>query len=141
MSTISYAREGNDILFHDGICVPEKVANIDKNGTLRMAKGQTDHRDAVEAFLEEDKEPIEDDHDPKWEESRDEASDPQPEGVAMFSEDPDANPKEWGTIPPCPDEDPNEGDKTAAVVEWYRAYHPEEFAKRYGHRRGTNITG
>ncbi|WP_050025166.1 hypothetical protein [Verrucomicrobium sp. BvORR034] len=43
---------------------------------------------------------------------------------------------ETGTgIPPCPVEDPRYGDKTVAVVAWFKEYRPEEFARRYAGRR------
>lgn len=35
-------------------------------------------------------------------------------------------------IPPRPKKSRGEGDKTAAVVEWYKQYKPNEFATRYG---------
>lgn len=38
---------------------------------------------------------------------------------------------ENANIPPCPPADPLMGDKTPAVVEWYRDYKPEEFQSRY----------
>ncbi|WP_038164730.1 hypothetical protein [Verrucomicrobium sp. BvORR106] len=38
-------------------------------------------------------------------------------------------------IPPCPVEDPRYGDKTVAVVAWFKEYRPEEFVKRYAGRR------
>ena len=38
-------------------------------------------------------------------------------------------------VPPCPVEDPRYGDKTAAVVAWFKEYRPEEFMRRYAGRR------
>lgn len=38
-------------------------------------------------------------------------------------------------VPPCPPEDPRYGDKTVAVVAWFKEYRPEEFARRYAGRR------
>lgn len=38
----------------------------------------------------------------------------------------------------CPAQDPSLGDKTPAVVEWYRDNQPEEFARRY-HGRKTHL--
>jgi hypothetical protein len=35
-------------------------------------------------------------------------------------------------IPPRPKMDPAKGDKTPAVVEWYRQYKPEEYKVKYG---------
>lgn len=40
-----------------------------------------------------------------------------------------------GEIPPCPPYDPNFGDKTPAVVEWYREHRPDEFATKYAGRK------
>jgi hypothetical protein len=37
-----------------------------------------------------------------------------------------------GKIPPCPKRTIEAGDKTPAVVEWYRKYKPEEYKVRYG---------
>ena len=44
-------------------------------------------------------------------------------------------------IPACPPCDPAMGDKTPAVVEWYRDHAPEEFKRRYGNgRRKTHLS-
>jgi hypothetical protein len=43
-------------------------------------------------------------------------------------------------IPPRPKMTPQEGDKTPAVVEWYRKYKPNEFKARYGIRREGTVT-
>lgn len=37
--------------------------------------------------------------------------------------------------PPCPAEDLRYGDKTPAVVAWYREHQPEEFERRYANRK------
>lgn len=37
--------------------------------------------------------------------------------------------------PPMPAMEPDMGDKTPAVVEWYRDYWPEEYARRYKDRK------
>jgi hypothetical protein len=34
-------------------------------------------------------------------------------------------------IPPCPEQDPQFGDLTPSVVEWYHEYQPEEYKARY----------
>ena len=38
-------------------------------------------------------------------------------------------------VPPCPVEDLRYGDKTVAVVAWFKEYRPEEFVRRYAGRR------
>lgn len=38
-------------------------------------------------------------------------------------------------VPACPPSDPRYGDKTPAVVEWFRDHEPAEFARRYGRRK------
>jgi hypothetical protein len=135
MST--YTREENTILA-DG----EKVAVIDKNGQLRMAKGQTEHKEGVEAFLEAkgDKEP---EDNPEHPLSKGLAT--HMEAARLLTEDVDKMLARVAVsrqldIPECPPEDPTAGDKTEAVVEWYRQYKPEEFAAKYGSRKGTVIT-
>lgn len=105
---MNYSRSENDILCTEEGKPAFKVAVIDKNGDLRMAKNQSDHREAVEEFLK--------------------AS-----GALIEDEDP--------AIPPCPEEDPAAGDKTPAVIAWWFEHHPEKAIKKYGHRKGTNITG
>jgi hypothetical protein len=49
-----------------------------------------------------------------------------PEGI---EEKTDASPL---VAPPCPPMEKKFGDKTPAVVEWYRQYRPEEYKTRYG---------
>jgi hypothetical protein len=44
------------------------------------------------------------------------------------------------TIPPMPKKSMMHGDKTPAVVEWYRKYKPKEYAARYGVQGPGSVT-
>jgi hypothetical protein len=44
------------------------------------------------------------------------------------------------SIPPMPKKDMRFGDKTPALVEWYRKYKPEEYRARYGVRGMGKVT-
>ncbi len=58
MSPTTYVREGNTIwTAASANSMPVKVAVINSKGYLQPAKGMTDHRAAVEAFLESDRIP------------------------------------------------------------------------------------
>lgn len=48
--------------------------------------------------------------------------------------------KVQGDIPPCPKPTIAAGDKTPAVVEWFRKYKPAEFKARYGIRGMGTVT-
>lgn len=52
------------------------------------------------------------------------------ESILMEGDRPDPVPN--GGIPPRPKMTDREGDKTPAVVEWYRKYKPAEYRARYG---------
>jgi hypothetical protein len=54
-----------------------------------------------------------------------------PTGTTVEAEEVDEV-SEPAAIPKCPLKNKRDGDKTEAVVEWYRKYHPEEFKRRYG---------
>jgi len=43
-------------------------------------------------------------------------------------------------IPPCPDEDPQAGDKTPAVVAWWFKHHPQQAAVKYHGRKFQPLT-
>jgi len=45
-----------------------------------------------------------------------------------------------GVIPPCPKPTMQAGDKTPAIVEWYRKYKPAEYRARYGIRGEGTVT-
>ena len=152
MNPATYRREGNDILASD--TDPEtkelreyKVAAIDDEGHLRMARGQAEaHKEAVEKFLEESgeledeeedgvtsaapvdgkKPPVDRDGDPKVL--------PMPPPVADRVSDTFPKPAS-DSIPPCPPEDPSHGDKTPEVIRWWYRHHPEEARTRYEHRK------
>ena len=47
---------------------------------------------------------------------------------------------ETAAIPPCPEEDPQAGDKTPAVVAWWFKHHPEEAALKYHGRKFQPLT-
>lgn len=53
------------------------------------------------------------------------------ESVVMLGDTP-TPPAVKAKIPPMPKKDMRLGDKTPAVVEWYRMYHPAEYKARYG---------
>jgi len=110
-TTPSIIRAENNI-FLDG----EKVGFIRPDGSLQMAKGQTAHRPAIEAFLGHD----------SPETPKESPNLPIPK-----------SPNPSSSIPPCPPMDPMSGDKTPAVVAWYFKYKPEEAAVKYSKRRYT----
>lgn len=61
------------------------------------------------------------------------------EGVVLLGDDATPPvPKE--KIPPMPKKDMRLGDKTPAVVEWYRKYKPAEFKARYGIKGEGTVT-
>lgn len=45
-----------------------------------------------------------------------------------------------GNIPPCPKPTMSAGDKTPAVVEWFRKYKPAEYRARYGIKGPGTVT-
>lgn len=53
--------------------------------------------------------------------------------TAKTEEAPTEEPKK--AVPPMPPIDKMLGDKTPEVIEWYREYQPEEYAKRYAGRK------
>lgn len=116
-------------IFLDG----EKVASFLDDGTLRMARGQSEIKPDLMLWLatqgelstaaaeQEEEAPAEDE--PATEET--------PEPVAEVTK-----PKK-GSIPPCPPMSIEAGDKTPEVIAWYKKYKPEEFATKYKGRRFT----
>jgi len=52
----------------------------------------------------------------------------------------DENVPEKKNIPACPKKEMRFGDKTPAVVEWYRKYKPEEYKARYGIKGQGTVT-
>jgi len=139
---MNYSRAKNDILFSSdpALIAPHKVAVIDKNGELRMAKGQAEHREAVEAFLRSEG------HESPPEQPLPDRGRQTAQALAgaharvEMARQPIGNPSS-GDIPPCPPEDPTAGDKTPEVVAWWFKYHPKKAGEKYAGRKGTNITG
>lgn len=107
---ITQTEEG---FFVDG----EKVAMIDKNGHLKMAKGHAAKREDIQAWQDAQVE---------IEEAPEEQAEPEPRKPV----------KDKG-IPPCPPSDPRAGDKTPEVVAWWFKYHPKEAESRYANRKFT----
>lgn len=105
---MNITRNGN-VIESEGV----KLGIIDINGSLRMAKGQTEHREAVEAFLAESGDKLPDE----------------------LPEEPPAPLAKPESIPPCPTGSPDAGDKDPAVIRWWFTHHPAEAAKRYQGRR------
>lgn len=63
-----------------------------------------------------------------------------PKGVVLEGEEEDAAKRAAKPIPPMPAKSPRLGDKTPAVVEWYRRYKPEEYRARYGIKGPGTVT-
>ena len=61
------------------------------------------------------------------------------ESILLEGDEPD-KPKAGVTIPPRPKMTIEAGDKTPAVVEWYRKYKPNEYRARYGIKGEGTIT-
>jgi hypothetical protein len=62
---------------------------------------------------------------------------PSLKAVIIAGDKPD---KATADIPPCPKKTMRDGDKTPAVVEWYKKYKPAEYKARYGIRGDGTVT-
>lgn len=96
------------------------VARYDtKTQTVRLVEQWTKFRPAVIRFLNENEVPI--------------------AAILMENAKPDVTPP-GVAIPPKPARDIAMGDKTPALVEWYKKYKPNEYAARYGIRGPGTVT-
>lgn len=91
------------------------VATLSSAGVLELIPENAKFRPAVVRFLNEQAE-IEG------------TGVPPIKSIILAGDKPDAD----KNIPPCPKPTMRDGDKTPAVVEWYRKYKPSEYKARYG---------
>ncbi len=117
--------EENEILCFEEGKPFYKVGVIDKNGTLRMAKGHTEHKDGATAFLDAREQVVGD------------RAEPPP---AVVVDVPEVSAKalmekrlEAGNEPLIPGAPPQDhrGDKTPEFARWLIDNRPEEATKRY----------
>ena len=108
----------NEILAGD-----QKVAVIDKNGTLRMSKGQAEHKEGVTAFLEARESTIS--HEPEPEHPA-----PAPVVSAKALMEKRIQVGHEPVIAGAPPQD-HRGDKTPEFARWMIANRPKEAAEKY----------
>jgi len=102
----------------------EKIGFTRPDGSLQMAPGMKPHRDTLKAFIAGDSTPA--------------AEEPAEPEVANYPVQRASNPEpDYSSIPPCPPQSIEAGDKTPEVIDWYFKYHPEQAAIRYANRKFT----
>jgi hypothetical protein len=114
-SEAPYEGPAKDFSIDNGV-----ISFTDENGTIEVAKydgkeialfeDQQDRRPSLVAWMNENKHPY--------------------ESIVIDGDQP-KKPKA-ANIPPMPKKDMRFGDKTPAVMEWYKKYHPEQYRARYG---------
>lgn len=117
-------READEI-FADGV----KVAYIHNDGTLRMTRGNSDKRQAVEEWMSQPEDESEESSVVLGDDATEDA--PMPEVPPVLVAAPNT--------PEPPKGCPTMGDKDPKVIAWYYKNKPEEAAKRYAGRKGTNL--
>lgn len=99
----------------DTILMDGKAVGYIEDGVLKMTRGNAPKRAEVEAFLAgEAEEPVE-------------------------AEDAEESKPEISAEPEPPKGNPTMGDKDPEVIAWWFRNRPDEAAKRYADRKGTNL--
>jgi hypothetical protein len=103
----------------------EKIGFLRPDGKIQMTPGNAEHRAALETFLKIDAaQPV---NTPL----------PQPHPLPAPKMEKKASTALSTSIPPCPPEEPEAGDKTPAVIAWYFKYKPDVAAEKYKNRKFT----